>query len=198
MKRLDPTGFSGRYLVAPLTEAELPAVLQLCRTNPFYYEKIGEVPSREGLLEELRLLPPGCSPGQKHFLGYYDGAGLMAILDLVDGYPTPDTAYLGLFMVDGARSGKGLGTALIGELCEALRQAGFHSVRLAYGKNNSQAARFWIKNGFTPLREVSHRFGTMLVAERRLTEDACPSGSGLPAESLFSKENIITEKETSE
>lgn len=168
MRRLDPAAFSSRCAVRYLTGAELPALERLCRSNPLYYRCIGEEPDAEALREMLSLLPPGKDPDSKYFVGFYKNERLLAVLDLIDGYPDGQTAYIGFFMVDAARSGRGLGTALIGELCEYLRAAGFSRVRLAYGVNNPQAARFWTKNAFVPLRRVEHSFGQMIAAERDL------------------------------
>ena len=74
-------------------------------------------------------------------------------------------------MVHGQASGRGLGTGIIRELCEALRGIGFRCVRLAYEKNNPQSGSFWRKNAFRPLREVTHPdFGIVILAERKLDE----------------------------
>lgn len=48
-------------------------------------------------------------------------------------------------------------------------------VRLAYQKANPQSTRFWTKNGFQPVEEKPHPYGTMLVAVRNLSfsENPC-------------------------
>lgn len=103
------------------------------------------------------------------------GDRLAAVLDLIDGYPSAETAYIGLFMVDGRFSGQGIGSHLVEELLEELKTAGFSRVRLAYQKANPQSTRFWTKNGFQPVEEKPHPYGTMLVAVRNLSfsENPC-------------------------
>ena len=61
------------------------------------------------------------------------------------------------------------------ELLEELKTAGFSRVRLAYQKANPQSTRFWTKNGFQPVEEKPHPYGTMLVAVRNLSfsENPC-------------------------
>ena len=123
----------------------------------------------------MTLLPPGAAPEDKYFLGYFRGDRLAAVLDLIDGYPSAETAYIGLFMVDGRFSGQGIGSRLVEELLEELKTAGFSRVRLAYQKANPQSTRFWTKNGFQPVEEKPHPYGTMLVAVRNLSfsENPC-------------------------
>ena len=57
------------------------------------------------------------------------------------------------------------------EMCirDRLKTAGFSRVRLAYQKANPQSTRFWTKNGFQPVEEKPHPYGTMLVAVRNLS-----------------------------
>ena len=160
---------SDRYQVRPLTKADLPQLERLCRSNPQYYASIGAEVSRQHLLRDLTLTPPGLSPERKHFLGFFDGE-LIAVLDLLEDYPAPEVGYVGLFMVRADRSGRGVGTAIIGELCVRLAARGLRALRLAYKSDNPQAARFWRKNGFTPLYRADHEFGEMTVAERVLAQ----------------------------
>ena len=172
MRRLDPAGFSARYAVRALTEADVPAIYTLCRSNPLYYAHCGMEPSGELIARDMALLPPGTDAEQKYYLGFFDGGCLLAVLDLIDAYPEDGTAFIGFFMLDGEHSGRGLGSSVIGELLAALREAGIQSVRLAYVKSNPQATRFWTKNGFCPLRKVSHPdYGTVIVAERALRSE---------------------------
>ena len=133
-----------------LTEADLPSVLALCESNPRYYQHFGEPPTLENLAGSMRALPPGCTPSQKSFLGFFDADELAAILDLVRGYPDEGCAYVGLFMVAASRQGRGLGTTLVEHVLDGLRGQGFSRVRLAYIEGNDQARSFWLARGFHP------------------------------------------------
>ena len=169
MKRPASLRLSSRYEVRALTEAELPEIYALCQSNPLYYECCGVETSEALIRRDMTLLPPGAAPDQKYYVGFFDAGRLLAVLDLIDGYPEEDVAFIGFFMVHGQASGRGLGTEIIRELCEGLRAADFRRVRLAYEKSNPQSGRFWAKNGFLPLREVSHpEFGTVILAERAI------------------------------
>ena len=89
-------------------------------------------------------------------------------MDLVDGYPSPDAAYIGFFMMNPQYQGKQIGTAIIDEVIDYLLSTGKTSVRLAIDKGNPQSTHFWKKNGFDVLSEADVNGWTKLVAERKL------------------------------
>lgn len=132
-----------------LTDEDLPALLDLCESNPAYYELYGERPTLENLAQALRELPPGCDADQKEFLGFFE-EGLVAVMDVIRGYPDERAAYVGLLMVDGARHGHGIGTQVARAEFRRLRFEGFSRVRLAYIQGNEPARHFWTSLGFEP------------------------------------------------
>ena len=93
---------SRAYRVRRLTEEDTAQILTLCRSNPLYYRHCGTEPSEADIRQDMTLLPPGAAPEDKYFLGYFHGDRLAAVLDLIDGYPSVETAYIGLFMVTAA------------------------------------------------------------------------------------------------
>ncbi|HFU4217310.1 TPA: GNAT family N-acetyltransferase [Streptococcus suis] len=153
-----------------ITEADLEQVLALYQTNPLYFEHFPPLPSLESLANDLVDCPPGKSLSDKYFLGFWDKERLVAILDLIDGYPTEDTCYIGLFMVDAHFSGQGLGTSIIAELLSQLATR-FKKVRLGYVESNPQSVHFWAKVGFCPTGDVRELAGkTIVIAEYALDE----------------------------
>lgn len=103
----------------------------------------------DALAVEMAELPPGCSPDQKSYLGFFDASGdLIAVLDLVQGYPAERCAFIGFFMVGVSRQGAGVGSLLITRLLDRLRGEGVSRVRLAYIEGNEQSRHFWEKCGF--------------------------------------------------
>lgn len=93
---------------------------------------------------------------------YYDDP-----MDLIDGYPKPEIAYIGFFMMNPTYQGKKIGTAIIGEVVEYMRDTGKTAVRLAIDKGNPQSTHFWTKNGFRVIFEADVNGWTKLVAERQ-------------------------------
>ncbi|WNO79123.1 GNAT family N-acetyltransferase [Streptococcus suis] len=112
--------FSTHYKVRKITEADLEQVLALYQTNPLYFEYFPPLPSLESLANDLVECPPGKELSDKYFLGFWDKDQLLSVLDLIDGYPTEDTAYIGLFMVDSKLADQGLGSKIIAELLSQL------------------------------------------------------------------------------
>ncbi|HFI2446393.1 TPA: GNAT family N-acetyltransferase [Streptococcus suis] len=157
--------FSNHYQVRKLTDADLEQVLALYQTNPLYFEHFPPRPSLESLANDLIDCPPGKELSDKYFLGFWDKERLVAILDLIDGYPTAEIAYIGLFMVDAHFSGQGLGSKIIAELLTQLATS-FKKVRIGYVESNPQSAHFWAKVGFCPTGEVKELAGkTIVIAE---------------------------------
>lgn len=165
---LDIARFSSRYAVRRMSDADADAILDLCRQNTLYYEYCGARPTREQVLDDLRLTPPGVDLSRKYYVGFYDRDALAAVMDLIDGYPKADNAYIGFFMMNRALQGRGIGTDIIREACGYLRETGKTAVRLAIAEDNPQANHFWKKNGFAVIRKAPMDGWTALVAEKRL------------------------------
>ena len=165
---LDIAGLSSRFGVRRMSEADADAILGLCLQNALYYEYCGARPTREQVLDDLRVTPPGMDASSKYYVGFFDGDILAAVMDLIDGYPEADRAYIGFFMVNKALQGRGVGSGIVGEVCRYLRRTGFRAVRLALAEDNPQAGHFWRKNGFRILQRAPMDGWTALVAERPL------------------------------
>ena len=93
--RLD---FSQNYAVRPLTAADVDTILVFCEGNEQFYRYHPPLATRESILEDVTALPPGKCVADKHYLGFFDGERLVAVLDLIERYPQDDTAYIGFFM----------------------------------------------------------------------------------------------------
>ena len=164
----DLSKLSTQYHVRPMHDADADAILAFCLQNDQYYRYCGKQPSRELILHDLRITPPNTSADAKYYVGLYDGEILVAILDLIDGYPDSDTAFIGFFMMNRQLQGRQIGTRIIQELCLYLKETGLKRVLLGIDKDNPQSNAFWAKNGFSVIREVEQEEGTILVAEKGL------------------------------
>lgn len=165
---IDISKLSSRYGVARLSDPDAEEVLRFCRENTQYYAYCEAEATLEQVLTDLHITPPGVAPADKYYLGFRRGSELMAVLDLIDGYPEPACAFIGFFMMNKAYQGRSLGSALIRELEQYLKAYGKTRVRLGIDKGNPQSAHFWRKNGYCVIREVPRDGGTVLVAEKML------------------------------
>ena len=163
----DPVLLTGGRPVRLLKEEDAEEVLALCLENPLYYRYYPPGPTRESVLRDMRALPPGKGYSDKYFLGYEDREGLMAVLDLILGYPDESAAFVGFFMTDASIQNRGIGSSIIGELCRTLKEAGYREARLGWVKGNPQSARFWRRNGFRETGASYETDGYTVVIARR-------------------------------
>lgn len=150
---LNITSLSARYQITMLSEKDLPALLELCKGNPLFYEHCPPSPTSESLLSDLRALPKGKTMEDKYYLGFWMEGKLAAVLDLILRYPDEKTAFFGFFMLRSDLQGNGEGTVLVTEILDALSRE-FSHIRLCYAKGNPQSRHFWLKNGFVPTGRV--------------------------------------------
>ena len=166
---MDISKVSAGCTVRLLTEDDIPAVYELCRKNTMYYQYCPPFVTAESIREDMNALPPHTLRKDKYYAGYFHKDRMIAVLDLICGYPDAGTAFIGFFMTDDSIQNKGIGSRIISDLCGFLKEEGFSRVRLGYVSANPQAAHFWHKNGFADTGQVYEREGyTVTAAERKL------------------------------
>ncbi|MDO4333001.1 MAG: GNAT family N-acetyltransferase [Eubacteriales bacterium] len=162
---------SKSHKVTRLGEQDIPAVFEFCRKNPRYYQYCPPEVSPEGIKADMRALPEGKSIEDKFYLGFWAEDKLAAVLDLILNYPDDKTAFIGFFMMNADMQGKGTGSKIIEEICDCLGEP-FSFVRLGYVKGNEQSERFWMKNGFRPIGEISQtEHCEIVVMQRKLRHE---------------------------
>ena len=118
------------------------------RGNSIYYQYHHSMLTEQEILEDMEVRPPHTQAEDKYYLGFFQGQKLLAILDLIANYPQPGAAFVGFFALASSMHGQGLGTELVQELFEKLKQNGFTRIRLGIDEGNPQSFAFWSKNGF--------------------------------------------------
>ena len=82
-------------------------------------------------------------------MGFYDSDDLLiAVMDLITGYPEADDAFIGWLMVDGRMQGRGIGSDIFADVRAAMKAAGFDYMALAVVRENKEALKFWKDQGF--------------------------------------------------
>jgi len=160
---------SRRYSVRRLNEADALEIYALYQTNPQYFEAMSDIATLESTRADLTALPPNKTYEDKYYLGFYDSDALVAVMDLILAFPNQETAFIGLFMVQGARQGKGIGSSIVSQALYYLKETGFSACRLGYVKTNSQSKYFWEKNGFLPtgVQSKQEKY-TIVLMEKKL------------------------------
>ncbi len=146
---LDVEAFSTDYEVRRISEADISDVYNLCRLNRRYYRNLHERPSKKRLTEVISEVPEGTQPEQKHFVGFFSGDDLVAILSLITGYPDEKDAFIGWFMVDAESQRKGIGSQIFADLRASMKAQGYERISLKCPHDNTDALAFWQSQGFT-------------------------------------------------
>lgn len=116
-------------------------------------------------MQDMTALPPEKSEEDKFYLGFFAGDELAAVMDLILDYPKPGIAFIGFFMMNAQKQGRGIGSQIVDEVTAHLKACGFREVRLGVDKGNPQSRAFWTKNGFSPIEEKAY-----IVMSRMLSE----------------------------
>ena len=154
---------SKRYTVKQLVDADVAAVYALCKENPLYYQYCPPFVTEDSIRADMAALPPHKTPEDKYYLGFFEDEILVAVMDLISGFPNEETAFVGFFMMNKQFQGKGIGTGLMAEVYEYLKKVGFQFVRLCFAKGNTQSEHFWLKNGFVPTGVEAQNDGYVAV-----------------------------------
>jgi ribosomal protein S18 acetylase RimI-like enzyme len=136
----------------PITPDHIPAVQELIESDPSYTERVtGHPPGAADAQSLLMMRPDGLTADQKVVLGTFEGEQLVAVVDLLRGYPNEHTAFIGLLEVHGDHQGRGIGAATYGAVEQYVERewAEVRTLRLAVlDTNKEQAAGFWARQGF--------------------------------------------------
>ncbi len=165
---IDISKLSKSYSIRIMDESDVEMLVEICKQNPIFYEYTEARPTEENILDDMKSTPPGIDMSDKYYFGFFNGQELVAIMDLIDGYPKSEIAYIGFFMMNLQYQGKQVGSAIVGEVVGYLQSIGKTAVRLAIDKGNLQSTHFWKKNGFKVISEADVNGWTKLVAERKL------------------------------
>ncbi len=137
------------YDVRRLTEADITDVYMLAKSNRRFYRALGVRPSRSRLTEIISDVPDGANETDKHFVGFYDERGfLVAVLDLICGYPERDDAFIGWFMVDADQQGRGIGSQIFADVRASMQAQGYDRLEVACPKASEGGMKFWAGQGF--------------------------------------------------
>lgn len=166
---LEVESLSDIYTVRQLDNKDVYKVLELEKGNPLYFEFAPPAPSVDSILDDMRILPPNMRYEDKYYVGYFDHTSLVAVMDIIVGYPQKETIFIGFFMMNKVFSGRGIGSRIIAYALNKFLEMGYSKARLGYMKNNMQSKSFWYKCGFIETgEEVEIDRGTVVAMEKVL------------------------------
>ncbi len=166
---IDVSKLSDKYKVRKLCQKDSSSILELQQSNPLYFKYCPPDPTIQSVLQDMIALPPEKNMDDLYYVGFFEEEYLVAILHFIISFPTKDTIYIGLFMVDNKYSGYGIGTRIIEYALYYFKQVGFLKVRLGYMQGNPQAKAFWGKCSFIDnLIETENDQGKVIILEKYL------------------------------
>ena len=145
--------FSKKYDVRKLQKNDIDQIYNLCIKNHLYYQYCPPYVTKKSIESDMMTLPDNVDIKDKYYVGYFKNEKLIAVLDLIDGYPKKDIVFIGFFMMDINVQKSGMGSVIVKELIDYLTTLEYKEVRLGWINGNLQAEHFWIKNGFCPIKE---------------------------------------------
>lgn len=172
VQKMDIRKLSSKYNVRRLEDKDIQDIFNLCCKNKLFYKYCPPFVTRESIQKDMCFLPPNIQIEDKYYVGYYEGETLIAVMDLICDYPEKGIAFIGFFMTSVDIQNRGVGSKIILELCDSLKQEGFGFARLAWVKGNPEAEYFWRKNKFVELKEtkaIDNAPYTVILAERKLS-----------------------------
>ena len=85
---------SSRYFIRKLNEGDYDDILKLMKGNPLYFEYYPPFPDKQDIIDDMYALPDGKTPEDKYYIGYFLNDRLIAVMDLIVGYPNKHTVFI--------------------------------------------------------------------------------------------------------
>ncbi|WP_316228112.1 MULTISPECIES: GNAT family N-acetyltransferase [unclassified Bradyrhizobium] len=161
----------GIVSLVPVTSGNLHEVNAIFDELTAYSQRVDGVSRRNDAADTfMTAVPAGHALKDKHaFVAKRRGAAL-GLLDMIDGYPLPGTAFIGLLAVRESAQGSGIGRALFREAERFARDSlRARNLRLAVVESNPVIG-FWTKMGFHPTGEVKPFSGEANISRAILME----------------------------
>ncbi|WP_010286681.1 GNAT family N-acetyltransferase [Kurthia massiliensis] len=139
------------------TPERIEEVFSLYEKNEAYFQlATGQMATIQDVWHDVSLLPEGVSPTQHHVVLIDLDEQLVGILIYITAYPTADTLYIGLLLLNPLYQGRGLGATIVTQLQQELAPP-LTKIRLVVLDDNVAAKRFWMHHGFV---EITHEVMT--------------------------------------
>lgn len=145
---MDELLFSKKYYVRKLQKNDIDQIYDLCSKNHLYYQYRPPYVTRKSIESDMMALPNNIDFKDKYYVGYFKNEKLIAVLDLIDGYPKKDIVFIGFLMINISVQKNGVGSAIVNELIDYLTTLKYKEVRLGWINGNLQADTFGLRMVF--------------------------------------------------
>lgn len=116
--------------------------------NQEYYRLTdGRAPTEEDIKETIEY-EAGPGEGTMLPIGFSVRDEPAAFLSLCDGYPGPETLYIGLLLVNDRMKRRRVGSRIVAGLIDAAHRLSYEEIRLSVLERNAAGRMFWESLGF--------------------------------------------------
>ena len=136
----------------------------------------GAPPGSADAQSTFTILPDGKTYDDKYVFGIYLEPQMVGCVDLIKGYPEPNTALLGLLLVAEPFQRRGIGSAAYRAIEDVIRAWGTCAkIRLGVVRTNAGVLPFWKRLGFTQTGETKpYSYGSIVSELVILTKSLAP------------------------
>lgn len=159
-------GFDLRLLTGQ--PCEMAALQRLLDNAPAYAEHLnGHPPEAADAQSLFSTVPPGVTYDNKYLYGFMiDGPAMVGCVDIIRGWPTPDTVLIALLLLDAAHQDQGLDESAYHAVEEKMRRwPEIDTIRVCAVRSNDAALPFWLQMGFVRTDEVRAEIDNKPVSE---------------------------------
>lgn len=147
---------SKSFFVRRLDLDDVDIIYDISCKNEIFYKYHPPFVTKQSITEDMEALPPNKSYDDKYYIGFFENNTLVANMDLILDYPTEKIAFIGLLMVNILYQNNGVGSKIVCDTCDYLKELGYKKIRVGVDKENPQSTYFWSKNGFQIISEKEY------------------------------------------
>ncbi len=148
-------GFDLRLLTGQ--PCEMAALQRLLDNAPTYAEHANGHPSGAAGAQSLfSTVPPGVTHDNKYLYGFMiDGPAMVGCVDIIRGWPAPDTVLIALLLLDATHQDQGLDESAYHAVEEKVRRwPEIDTIQVCAVRSTDAALPFWLRMGFARTDEV--------------------------------------------
>lgn len=158
-------GFDLRLLTGQ--PCEMAALARLLDNAPAYAEQANGHPhGAAGAQSLLRTVPSGVTLDNKYLYGFMiDGPAMVGCVDIIRGWPAPETVLIALLLLDAAHQDQGLDESAYHAVEEKVRRwPEIETIHVSAVRSTDAALHFWLRMGFVRTGEVKADTGDQPVS----------------------------------
>jgi len=154
-----------QYEIKQITKHNFKEIFEVYKANQdFFVLTQGKEATIESSIGDIIDIPPNCDISQKVYIALWAGDKAIAVLDLIERFPSEGFIWIGLLLIHSDYHGQKLGSGILEGVFTAAKARGYKAIQLGVIESNIKAISFWERHGF----EVLRYSGDIVVVERKI------------------------------